>query len=419
MKLAWGSKVNAAFGRKVIELAADIGCAPNDLMSCMAFESGETFSAAVVNRASGATGLIQFMPATARQMGTTTAKLAAMTAEQQLDYVRRYFEPYRGKLRSIEDLYMAILWPRAVGKSSSFVLFDANSEGTKNTKRAYFQNKGLDTNKDGQVTKAEAAAKPRAKLAKGLTAPYVKDISTDAPDEPEAVPEAVPEDLPDDEPEEMSDTPAPVAPAPAGMRIEGDPELWWTQLRLKRMNYYASKQDGLWGSKTAGAIAAFLNDWDEREGDIVPPKSSADFTEIRDALKRELAHAEAEQFVRPVSKERAELEPETVKEIAPEVVPQKRGIIATVWGAIVTFVTGLVTSVSSYIGHAWDWITGNKDQLPDQVTDPGWISWALTKLSDIPGPVWLFFLAGILGFVAFGLIRTMRETTEAVRTGRR
>lgn len=46
---------------------------------------------------SGATGLIQFMPATAQGMGTTTAALAAMSAVQQLDYVQRYFKPYAAR----------------------------------------------------------------------------------------------------------------------------------------------------------------------------------------------------------------------------------------------------------------------------------------------------------------------------------
>lgn len=53
--------------------------------------TGERFRANTVNRASGATGLIQFMPSTAKQLGTTTDKLAAMTEVDQLDYVAKYF----------------------------------------------------------------------------------------------------------------------------------------------------------------------------------------------------------------------------------------------------------------------------------------------------------------------------------------
>ena len=34
-----------------------------------------------------------------------------MTAEEQLDYVEEYFKTSKGKLKSLEDVYMAILWP--------------------------------------------------------------------------------------------------------------------------------------------------------------------------------------------------------------------------------------------------------------------------------------------------------------------
>jgi len=138
---------------------------PNWLMSCMAFESGETFSPSVRNAAgSGAVGLIQFMPATAKELGTSTDHLADMTAEQQLEYVARYFGPYKGKLSRLSDVYMAILWPAAIGKPDDAALWDAATRPT-----TYRQNSGLDANKDLTITKGEAASKVAAKLAKGLT----------------------------------------------------------------------------------------------------------------------------------------------------------------------------------------------------------------------------------------------------------
>ena len=109
----------------------------------------------------GATGLIQFLPTTARGLGTTTQYLARLTAVQQLDYVERYFYPYRNKLYTLEDVYMAILWPRAIGRSNDYVLFSSGS-------RAYQQNSGLDRNRDGRVTKQEAAASVELRLQKGL-----------------------------------------------------------------------------------------------------------------------------------------------------------------------------------------------------------------------------------------------------------
>jgi hypothetical protein len=164
--LAWGKKVSEEFCQRVREIADSLGADPNYLMACMAFESGETFSPSIKNAAgSGATGLIQFMPSTAQALGTTTEELASMTAEEQLDYVEKYFKPSRGKLKSLDDVYMAILWPAAVGRPSAYVLFAKNDP---THPKRYIQNAGLDFNKDGKITKAEAAEKVRKKLEKGL-----------------------------------------------------------------------------------------------------------------------------------------------------------------------------------------------------------------------------------------------------------
>lgn len=160
-EVAFGKKVSAAFKTKVLSIAKELDTDPSFLMACMAFESGETFRADKKAGASSAIGLIQFMPATAKRLGTTSAKLAAMTAEDQLDFVRAYMLPFKGRFRTLSDVYMAILWPKAVGKAESFVLF---AKGDK----AFEPNKGLDGNKDGTVTKAEAAALVNARLVKGM-----------------------------------------------------------------------------------------------------------------------------------------------------------------------------------------------------------------------------------------------------------
>jgi hypothetical protein len=57
---------------------------------------------------------------------------------------------------------MTILFPVAVGKPESFVLFQ---QGT----IAYEENKGLDTNHDCQITKAEAASLVQKKLEEGMS----------------------------------------------------------------------------------------------------------------------------------------------------------------------------------------------------------------------------------------------------------
>jgi hypothetical protein len=161
IEVAWGKKVSAPFKHKVVEISAELDIDTNYLMAAMAFESARTFSANIENPYSGAVGLIQFMPGTARGLGTSTAALKRMNAVAQLDYVRRYFLPYKGRLKDLSDLYMAILWPRAIGKPSSHVLF---AQGSKE----YRQNKGLDVNTDGVVTKVEAANKVHQHLVEGM-----------------------------------------------------------------------------------------------------------------------------------------------------------------------------------------------------------------------------------------------------------
>ncbi len=145
------------FRKKVLDIADRILIDPNFLMAIMSFESGATFSPAVKNKQSGATGLIQFMPATAKNLGTSIAALEKMTAEDQLDFVEKYFTPHKGKLLTIEDAYMAVLYPKGIGKGRDFVLFE---KGT--TK--YKQNSGLDVNGDGKITVGEACKKVAERL---------------------------------------------------------------------------------------------------------------------------------------------------------------------------------------------------------------------------------------------------------------
>lgn len=148
-----------AFYKKVKEVATALNCSHIDLLTCMAFETGRTMNPALRNSI-GATGLIQFIRPTAIALGTTTDQLATLTRVEQMDWVLKYFKKGPiAKLSSVtlEDLYMAILWPAAVGKPLDYVLFSQPS-------LSYQQNKGLDVNGDGNITKKEAAQKVRDQL---------------------------------------------------------------------------------------------------------------------------------------------------------------------------------------------------------------------------------------------------------------
>lgn len=149
-----------AFGEKVITIANDLDLLPEWLMCVMNNESGLDSTAR--NPYSSATGLIQFMDATATDLGTTTDELAAMTNIDQLDFVKLYFTKY-GYYKHINDfgdLYLSMLYPLALYKDDSFMLPDWVTKA----------NPTFDTNKDGHLTKAEFKENVTAKYANYLPA---------------------------------------------------------------------------------------------------------------------------------------------------------------------------------------------------------------------------------------------------------
>ncbi len=177
--IVWGAKVGQPFVESVWWISDALTKVqgsffdPNWLMGCMAWETGEKFSPSVKNLAgSGATGLIQFMPSTAKELGEyrgaalTTSTLAAMTAVEQLAWVYWYFRlqiERHGAITNLEDCYMAILWPSAIGSPVSAALWNKATRPT-----TYRQNAGFDKNKDGIITKLEATERVWEKLRKGL-----------------------------------------------------------------------------------------------------------------------------------------------------------------------------------------------------------------------------------------------------------
>lgn len=151
--------VTPEFISKVEAMAERLGTRPEYLMAVMSFETGGSFSPAQRNNAGGsATGLIQFMPNTATELGTSTAALARMSAVDQLDYVERYFNNRSdpGDLNTLEGVYTTVLYgsPRPDPNSTLF------SQGT----RAYSANAPLDTNRDGRITAGEATSFVRGRI---------------------------------------------------------------------------------------------------------------------------------------------------------------------------------------------------------------------------------------------------------------
>lgn len=165
---AWSNSVSDLFLSRTKTICDQLGMGwqgADQLMACMAFETRATFSPTIKNGAGAPYyGIIQFGAAAAKDAGTTIPALLKMSAEEQLTYVYNFFKPYANKLKTLSDVYMRILLPSAVGKPEDFVLFDR--DGAKPIQ--YTQNKGLDINKDGKITKAEAAAHVEQKMVEGL-----------------------------------------------------------------------------------------------------------------------------------------------------------------------------------------------------------------------------------------------------------
>jgi hypothetical protein len=158
-------RVSNAFLSMLLDMASRLGTDADWHLAVMSVESGLRPEA--VNPNGGATGLIQFMPATARHLGTTTADLFDMSAEEQLEYVEKYYHPFAGKMHSVEDVYMATFMPSMVGRGSDNVI---STEG----EAVYEANKGFDRNGDGVITNGEVGATARNVLAAAASRPRIQ-----------------------------------------------------------------------------------------------------------------------------------------------------------------------------------------------------------------------------------------------------
>lgn len=132
--------------KQIDGMAKRLNCESKDIQALIYSESGGDPKA--VNKSSGATGLIQFMPKTAAGLGTSVDALRNMPAEQQLVYVEKYltktknakFDP--GHKLSAGELYALVFMP---AKADKQVLCSQGSA-------AFSYNKGL-SNGNKTITK--------------------------------------------------------------------------------------------------------------------------------------------------------------------------------------------------------------------------------------------------------------------------
>jgi len=97
-----------------------------------------------------ASGLLQIIEDTARRLGTNTDAIRRMGPVAQLRLVERYLEPFKGRLRSLADVYMAVFRGSILEGGAEVVVVDSSKEP-----RIYGLNKLLDLDKNGRITKGE------------------------------------------------------------------------------------------------------------------------------------------------------------------------------------------------------------------------------------------------------------------------
>lgn len=96
------------------DIALELGAKPHDMLCVMMAESG--VMAKAHNPNGHASGIFQAMPSTLTRLGWRLGPDAfrQLTAEEQLPFVRAYYLPYKGKLKSVAALYVATFLPALI-----------------------------------------------------------------------------------------------------------------------------------------------------------------------------------------------------------------------------------------------------------------------------------------------------------------
>lgn len=105
------------FYSKLTQVSSEVGMKPEDLLATMVSESGINPAA---HNPGGASGLIQFMPDTLKNVGYkgTPEQFRQTSGAQQLDYVKKYVQDKMkfngGPFKSAAQYYVANFWPVAL-----------------------------------------------------------------------------------------------------------------------------------------------------------------------------------------------------------------------------------------------------------------------------------------------------------------
>lgn len=144
------SSYRTAFENKVVEIANFLQVKPEWLMQVMYAES--KLNPQAQNRQDGrliAAGLLQWTSASGEPGAPSS--ILNKTALQQLDRLKVYFTPYKGKMKSYFDVYLVTFFPAGMGKADDYVFKTSSLSAALIAK----QNPAVNINKDAMITMAE------------------------------------------------------------------------------------------------------------------------------------------------------------------------------------------------------------------------------------------------------------------------
>lgn len=176
--------------QKIVDVSKNLEISPSVLGGVIDYESGGSFDPAKPNEAgSGAIGLIQFMPNTARGLlheageegfapskdknirdqrkAAATERFANMTAVEQMDWVEKYLAPYKGRLKTVEDIGLAVFYPKAIGKPDYNIAADYDRKSRRSGEHYRRQNPGIEFARD--YTSALRSRMERARRRRGVS----------------------------------------------------------------------------------------------------------------------------------------------------------------------------------------------------------------------------------------------------------
>lgn len=131
----------------VDSLADYLGVPPLWVVSVWYNESG--LNKSIINGI-GAAGLNQMTPATLQQYGLTPQQYAAKSVAEQVEVMKQFYAPVKGRIKRAGDLYLYNFWPAAIINN-----YYSQQAIARKGQAAYDSNSSLDYNNDGVITRKD------------------------------------------------------------------------------------------------------------------------------------------------------------------------------------------------------------------------------------------------------------------------